>query len=167
MLRITTEPTSEPITLTEAKDWLGIQGTAHDTKLTAAIKAARKKVEQLSGKSIAAKSYTLELDEYSQEYLDLSYPQVNAITTVKTKDSEGTETTIAATEYKLVYNRLYYQGSGYGLQVVYTTLANTEEFYKLKVKQQLAYDFRNEYQDKGFSQEVVDSLRTDTLNLGF
>lgn len=167
MLRITTEPTVEPITLTEAKDWLGIQGTAHDTKLTAAIKAARKKVEQLAGKSIAAKSYTLELDEYSQEYLDLPYPQVNQITTVKTKDSEGTETTIAATEYKLAYNRLYYQGSGYGLQVVYTTLANTEEFYKLAVKKQLAYDYRNSFTENGFDQEVINMIRTDTVNLGF
>jgi len=167
MITVTTEATVEPITLAEAKAWLGVDTTAHDTKLTAAIPAARKKVEQLSGRSLVARTLKLVLQEYSDYHIDLPYPNINAIVSVKSKDSEGNETTHAATDYKLVYNRLNFIGSGNAVEITYSTLANTEEFYKLAVKKQLAYDYRNEFTDNGFDQEVIKMISTVTLNVGY
>jgi len=167
MITVTTEATTEPITVTEAKDWLGIQTTAHDTKLTAAIPAARKKVEQLSGRSLVARTLKLTLHDYEDTYIDLPYPNINAIVSVKSKATDGTETTYAATDYALAYNRLHFSGDGSSIEVSYTTLANAEEFYKLAVKKQLAYDYRNEYTENGFDQEVMKMISTVTLNVGY
>ena len=167
MITVTTEATTEPITVTEAKDWLGILTTAHDTKLTASIAAARKKVEQLSGRSMVARTLKLILDEYSETYLDLPYPPINAIVSVKSKATDGTETTYSAADYALVYNRLHFSGNGNAVEIAYTTLANAEEFYKLAIKKQLAYDYRNEYNENGFDKEVIKMISTVTLNVGY
>lgn len=167
MITVTTEATTEPITVAEAVAWLGIQTNAHDAKLTAAIPAARKKVEQLAGRSLVARTLKLILHDYTDNVIELPYPPINAISSVKSKDSAGTETTHAASEYALVYNRLHFLGNGNSIEVNYTTLANTEEFYKLAVKKQLAYDYRNEYNENGFDQEVVKMINSVTLNVGY
>ena len=166
MITVQTEATVEPITLEEAKAWLNIVSTTHDTELTAAIKAARKKVEQLSGRSMVARTLKLNLTEYTDSKIELPFPPINAITSVKSK-SGGTETTYAATDYSLDYNTLNLLGDGSNFEIVYTTLANTEEFYKLAIKKQLAYDFRNEYTDNGFDKEVIKMISTTTLNVGY
>ena len=167
MITVITEATVEPITVTEAKDWLGIQTTTHDTKLTAAIPAARKKVEQLSGRSLVARTLKLTLLDYSDSIIELPYPAINAIVSVKSKAADGTETTYSATDYALVYNRLHFTGLGDDIEIVFSTLANTEEFYKLAIKKQLAYDYRNEYTENGFDQEVIKMISSVTLNLGY
>ncbi len=169
MITVVTEATVEPITVLEAKAWLGIDTsvTTHDAKLTAAIPAARKKVEQLSGRSMVARTVKLTLYDYVDSVLELPYPVISAITSVKSKDSAGTETTHAASEYALVYNRLHFTGNGNSVEITYTTTANTEEFYKLAIKKQLAYDYRNEYTDNGFDQEVIKMISSVTINVGY
>ena len=170
MITVHTEATSEPVTLAEAKAFLGIDTsvTTHDTKLTAAIAAARKKVELLAGRSLAAKTLKLFLDEYSDDYLDLPFPPVSSITSVKTYDSEGTATTYTSgTDYFLVGNRLNFTGYGYATEVIYSVSANAEEFFKLAIKKQMVFDFRNEYTDNGFDEEVKRMISTVTLNVGY
>jgi len=169
MITVTTEATVEPITVTEAKSWLGIDTsvTTHDTKITAAIPAARKKVEQLSGRSLVARTLKLVLQSYSDKFIDLPYPNINAIVSVKSKSESGTETVYTTDDYGLTYNRLWFIGNGDAVEIAYTTLANTEEFYKLAIKKQLAYDYRNEYNDNGFDQEVIKMISTTTLNTGW
>lgn len=165
MITVITEATNEPITLTEAKDWLGVQGTAHDTKLTAGIKAAREKVEQLSGRSMVARTLKLTLHDYEGSFVDLPYPVINAVVSVKT-NTGGTESTITATDYYLSYNRLIYEFSG-EYEITYSTVANNSEFYKLAIKKQLAYDYRNEFTENGFDKEVLQMLSSATLNVGY
>ena len=170
MITVTTEATTEPITVTQAKEWLGIDTdvTTHDTELTACIAGARKKVEQLSGRSLVARTLKLTLDDYINPYLDLPYPSITSIVSVKTYDTEGTATTyVDGTDYHLVSDRLYFQGNGYPLEVVYVTAANNEEFYKLAIKKQLAYDYKNSDKDNGFDADVKQMISTVTLNLGY
>jgi len=167
MITVQTEATTEPLTVTEAKDWLGITGTTQDAKILAAIPAARKKVEQLSGRSLVERTLKLILTDYSDTVIELPYPPINAVDSVKSKATDGTETTYTATDYALVYNRLHFTGFDQDIEIVYSTLANTEEFYKLAVKKQLAYDYRNQYSDNGFDQEVIKMISSVTLNLGY
>jgi len=167
MITVITEATVEPITVTEAKDWLGIQTTTHDTKLTAAIKAARKKVEQLSGRSMVVRTIKLTVQEWDGTILELPYPVVSSIVSLKSMDTAGVETTHNVSDYALVYNRLHFSGFGNSIEVTYTTAANAEEFYKLAIKKQLAYDYRNEYTENGFDQEVIKMISSVTLNLGY
>ncbi len=161
----TTEATTEPVTLAEVKDWLNIATTAKDSILTASIVASRKKVEQLTGRSLVARTLKLTINDYSETSIELPYPEINAITSVKSTDSEGTETT--ETDYTLVNNVLNFVGSGQSLAVTYTTKASTDEFYKLAIKKQIAYDYRNEFNENGFDREVIGMLQGVTLNTGF
>jgi hypothetical protein len=167
MITVITEATVEPITVTEAKEWLGIQTTTHDAKLTAAIPAARKKVEQLSGRSMVVRTVKYTVQEWSGAVIELPYPVVSTIVSVKSMDSSGVETTHTAANYSLVYNRLHFVGNGNSVEITYTTAANAEQFYKLAIKKQLAYDYRNEYTENGFDQEVIKMISSVTLNLGY
>lgn len=167
MITTVTEATQEPLSLTEAKEWLGVATTTHDTDIQASIKAARKKVEQLSGRSMVARTLKLVLQDYTGTFIELPYPNINAIVSVKSTGTDGIITTYAATDYALVYNRLHFSGVGEALEIVYSTLAATDEFYKLAIKKQLAYDYRNEFNENGFDQEVIKMLSTDTMNVGY
>lgn len=167
MITVQTEATTEPITVTEAKAYIGIQSTEYDAALSGAIAAARKKVEQLAGRSLVARTLKLTLHDYEDTYIELPYPVINSVTSVKTKSSTGEETTYTSADYALVHNRLYFIGNGDTVEVIYSTLANTEEFYKTAVKKQLTYDFRNEFKDNGFDSEVRNMISSVTLNTGY
>lgn len=59
---LTDAPTSEPITLTEAKSHLGISGTDDDVMLSMMITAARQHAEQMTGLALITQTWTLTLD---------------------------------------------------------------------------------------------------------
>lgn len=170
MIIVHTEATVEPVTLSEAKAFMGLDDavTVHDTKLTAGIVAARKKVEQLCGRSLVARTFKLTLDEYTGTYIDLPFPPITSITSVKTYDSVGTATTLTSgTDYNLVLNRLMLNGTGYPVEIIYTTTASSDEYFKLAIKKQMVYDYRNQFDENGFDQEVLNMMSTVTLNLGY
>jgi len=170
MIIVITDSTTEPVTLNEAKTWLGIDldVTTHDADITACIAAARKKVEQLSGLSLSAKTLKLIINDYNDTYIDMPYPPTVSITSVKTYDSEGTATTyVDGSDYHLIANRLMFSGNGDITEIIYTTGSNAEEFFKLAIKKQLAFDYKNESKDNGFDEEVSRMISSVTLNLGY
>ena len=60
-----------------------------------------------------------------------------------------------------------FHGYGYATEVIYSVAANSEEFFKLAIKKQMVFDFRNEYTDNGFDEEVKRMISTVTLNVGY
>lgn len=170
MITAQTEAAVEPITLAEAKAFLGIDTavTTHDTKLIAGIIAARKKIELLSGRSMVSRTLKLTLDEYTGKFIDLPYPPITSISSIKTYDSVGTATTLTSgTDYNLIMNRLMITGTGSPVEIVYTTTANAEEYFKLAIKKQMVYDYRNQYEENKFDEEVTKMMASITLNLGY
>lgn len=99
-LKLITAPTTEPISLTEAKSQCHVDGTDEDTLLTMFIVAARRAAEQRTGRALINQTWELALDEWGDE-IALAYPPVSSITSVKYLDTAGVEQTLSNTVYAL------------------------------------------------------------------
>jgi uncharacterized phiE125 gp8 family phage protein len=97
-------PTVEPITLAALKLQLGIQtsDTASDTVLTRRITEARKWVEGHTRRSLMPQTHELRLDAFPADgQIDLPFPPVVSVASVKYIASDGTLTTVDAADYAL------------------------------------------------------------------
>ena len=91
-------PSTEPVTLTEAKDHLRVSGTTEDTFITAAISAARDSVENYCNRYFATATAKVMFDTFpdSDDPLDLYYPDIDSIESIAYTDfnnAAGTVTT--------------------------------------------------------------------------
>ena len=103
---IVTAAASEPITLTEAKNFLRVDHTDDDTLISALITASRQLCEEYTRRVLV----TSTIDEYFDKFpsnrwenlsnlIYLSRGSVASITSVKYVDEIGSEVTIAADQY--------------------------------------------------------------------
>ena len=67
MLRLITAPTSEPVTLAEAKAYAKVDDTSEDTLITNWIVAARQMVEQATGRKLMSQVWALVMDQWPQQ----------------------------------------------------------------------------------------------------
>ena len=101
-LKVITPPTTEPVTLTEAKQYLRVDGTADDALITSLIKQAREWCEDYQGKRYITQTLELVLDAFPNVDIEFkACSPVQSITTIKYTDKDNVETTLAATEYIL------------------------------------------------------------------
>lgn len=99
-LTLITAPTVEPVTATEAKAHLRVDTTDDDTYITALIKAARQHGEDFTRRALILQTWELILDAWpSDDTIVIPLPPLRSIVSVKYKDSDGTESTLAASEY--------------------------------------------------------------------
>lgn len=98
--KLITAPDSEPVTLTEAKAHLRVDGTDDDTLISALIVAARQGAEHSTGRALMPQTWELALDEFEDE-IDLPNPPLISVTSVKYTDSDGVEQTIDAADYQV------------------------------------------------------------------
>lgn len=97
--RIVTEPTVEPVSLTEFKDWARItEATADDAVCTLLIKAMRGYAENLTGRAFVQRTLEL-IQECWGESIELQSPPLVSVTSVKYTDEDGTIQTLAADQY--------------------------------------------------------------------
>jgi len=103
-LKIITQPTSEPVTLAEAKDQLRITHDNEDSYITRLITVARQAAETHTGRALASATFELTLDEFpeSQEII-LPYPPLESVTSIKYRDTDGIEATLDIADY-IVYD---------------------------------------------------------------
>ena len=103
---VVTPAASEPITLTEAKNFLRVDGSDDDALITALISAAREMCEQYTRRILV----TTTIDEYfdgfpnyknavSKDIIYLSRGPVQSITSLKYVDEIGSEETVASSYY--------------------------------------------------------------------
>ena len=97
--RVTTEPTEEPITLNEVKEYARIDGSAENNILSGFIKAVRKATENYLGRALISQSLTLSLDYWPGDIVLLPRPRLISITEVRTVDEDGTTTAYASSNY--------------------------------------------------------------------
>lgn len=103
-VRITTDATAELVSLREVKEHCRIDASFQDddTYLATLITVAREMAEQFTRRSLATKTLELILDDFPcQDYIELPRGPVQSLTSIKYKDSAGSETTWAATNYIL------------------------------------------------------------------
>jgi len=96
--------TWEPVSLEEAKEQIqGLEGIDDfDAFITRLITAARETAEEYCWRTIVESTYELRLASFTSDNILLPKPLVSAITSVKYKDSTGTEVTITNTDYQLL-----------------------------------------------------------------
>lgn len=102
-LELVTAATVEPVSLAEAKLYCRIDDSAEDAVVTMLITTARKHVEDILGRQLVNASWRGYLDGFpaSGQILIPICPLVSA-TSIKYLDSNGTEQTLAADQYRLV-----------------------------------------------------------------
>ncbi len=99
---VTTEPSTEPITVTELKLWARIDGTDEDTLIEGIIKSARRLTEQWIHRSLISQTISLIMDKWLVKEIELPFSPVISITAVKTLDESGTITTYDSDNYYLI-----------------------------------------------------------------
>lgn len=91
----------EPVTAAEAKKELEISGSDHDTHLNSLITEARQSFEYDSNVVIATGSYTLTLDSWPCDDIELPIRPVTSITSITYVDTAGVSQTLSASAYTL------------------------------------------------------------------
>jgi uncharacterized phiE125 gp8 family phage protein len=106
-LKVIEEPSTEPVSLEEARLHLGVtaydtDGHPNDSMIQGFISAARTWVEEWTGLSIALKTYELALDEFPDfDEIELPMSPVLDITSVSYVDEDLVEQVISASDIVL------------------------------------------------------------------
>lgn len=117
-LKIHTEPTQEPLTLQEVKEYLRVEDNTDERNLRPLIESARRLVEEHLNRTLMQTTYQQFLDSfdehedplwegvrqgpylnYYKNYIDLVKSPVISVTHVKTYQDDDTATTMAASKY--------------------------------------------------------------------
>lgn len=98
-LQLVTAPTSEPITLDEAKSVAKIEYDDDDTLITWWIKEGREALEKATGLQLLPATWRIYLDSFPATCFYLPKPPVRAVSSVKYLDSDGVQQTLAASDY--------------------------------------------------------------------
>lgn len=106
---VTTGPTSEPVTIAEAKAHLSIaeSDTTHDGKLRALIMAARDQWENDTDSITCYQSFRLRTN-YVHDRLRLPKTPIQSITSIQYYDGNNSLQTLSASLYQLHVNEIRY-----------------------------------------------------------
>ncbi len=98
--KITTAPTSEPITLTEAKTQLRVESdfTEDDTWITSAITVVREQVEALTNRALMPQTLELAVDKF-EDSIALPKPPFSSLTSIKYYDEDNVLQTLSSAYY--------------------------------------------------------------------
>lgn len=121
--KVTTEPTVEAAMLAETKTFLSVNNDVHDDLITGFILSATKDIESYCGVSIAEQTITAYWRNVV-DYVILPQQPILTISSVKSIEPDGTETTLTSSDY-YIYGQdekiLSFQSSVLNqLQVIYT-----------------------------------------------
>lgn len=99
-------PQIEPVLLDELKQHLYIDGADHDDTLEALLVAAREHAEDATWRKIMTQTWVICLPEWPlDDYIEIPYGNLQSVSSVKWKDSDGTETTLTEnTDYLVEKN---------------------------------------------------------------
>lgn len=117
-IKVLTEPTQEPITLQEAKEYLRVEDNTDERNVRPLIETARRWFEEHTGRTLVQTTYQQFLDTFTdhedplwegmrtgpdlnfyKNYITLSRTPVASVTHVKTYNDSDEATTFAATKY--------------------------------------------------------------------
>jgi len=100
------KPIIEPLSLAEIKSHLRVDDTSDDEMLSTIIQVAREQVEDITRRALLTSTWDFVLQEWPIEnYIKLPYGNLQSVTSVKWKDTDGVETTlVAGTDYLVETN---------------------------------------------------------------
>ena len=98
--KVTTEPTTEPLTLDEFRDALRIGTCDFDAELRELLKSCRQTVEYDSYSKFVTQTVTMYLEEFPDEdEIEFRIAPVSAVVSVKYYDTDGTLQTLPSSNY--------------------------------------------------------------------
>lgn len=129
-----TQPSSEPITLSEAKDSLRIPAgqTIDDDYITALIGAAREQAEQFIDRPICQADFVIVYDVINSSRFILGYP-ASAVSSVAYRDYESVEQ-VAAFTYDSQLNELFFNETISGTSAKITITSGQTSGYPESLK---------------------------------
>lgn len=112
--KLVTGPSSEPITLAEAKLYLRVDDSTEDALITAIITAARRKFENDTYHYLMPQTWELYLNqnEINAEQISINKSDITAISSVKYYDQSNTQQTLSTSDYQTAI-----QGRPYSIQL--------------------------------------------------
>lgn len=159
-------PTFEPVTLEQAKTQvrISIENIDHDDYLNRLIAQAREQFENDTSVICATGTFTLKLDCFDDDDIDLPLRPVTAISSITYKDSDGTTQTFSSSKYALstsgampeivlAYNEVWPSVRGHRDDVTitfvagYATAADVPEM----VKQAILLEVKNQFESEDVS----------------
>jgi len=100
MATVITPPTSEPITIDEARLHLRVDHCDEDELINTLITAAREQAEHIIGRAIMPQTLELELSSFSGD-ITLEHPPIVSVESIKYLDATVAEITLLAGDYVL------------------------------------------------------------------
>lgn len=98
---VTVEPSTEPVTADEVKEWARIDGIDEDNFLESVITSVRKLVEKYICRALISQKIELVMDYWPGKVIELPYSPVISIDSVVTLDEDDTATTYSSDNYYL------------------------------------------------------------------
>jgi uncharacterized phiE125 gp8 family phage protein len=96
-----TAPATEPLVLSDVKDYLKVSGSADDTIITNLIKTARERAEKFIGCSLITQSWKMSYDQYTPSFARLYNGPVQSVTSVTVFNRDEVATVISSAAYYL------------------------------------------------------------------
>src|SRR6187455_104245 len=100
-LKLITPVNPEPVTLTDIKAALRVNGDTDDAMLTGHIRSAREFIERRIQSKIGTQTWDFVIDAFPAHEIKLPFGPVQSITSIKYDDAEGIETTVDPETYQL------------------------------------------------------------------
>lgn len=101
-LRVTTPATVNPVSLAEAKDHLRVTGDDENSLIVNLIKAASEAARQITRRQFVNATYTLDLPDFPSGDIELEFPPLSSVTSVKYYDVANDQQTLSAsTDYEV------------------------------------------------------------------
>ena len=117
-ISVTTQPTTEPVSLQEVKQYLRVEDNTDERVIRPFIQATRMAAEEHIGRALVSQTLTLFIDAYDdtndplwegtrtgpylnyyKNYIQLPKPPLVSVSSVSTFDDSDNETTMAASRY--------------------------------------------------------------------
>lgn len=93
------QPVQEPVTVEEAKAHLRIDYDAEDALIASYIAAAREHCEVVTGLALAPATWEARLDAFPAGAIDLPYPPLVEVESVRYRDADGEDLALDPSEY--------------------------------------------------------------------
>ena len=102
-LDVKTAPTSEPVTLSEAKAILRVTHNRDDSRISSLIELATDRVELETGRQLMPATYLGYMDSFPLEnYIEIPISPVSSVTSVTYADPEGSAVIFPSAGYTLI-----------------------------------------------------------------
>lgn len=98
-LVVVTAPTVEPLTVDEVQAWCRVTESAEAETLEALISEARRHVETLLGRALAAQTLAARFDRFPCWVITLERPPVTSVTSLQYVDADGATQTLDPSMY--------------------------------------------------------------------